>query len=134
MGKNAYVIEHHHGDDGTVSEGKILRDITTKRFDELEKKGLVREATDAEVEAGDQHAFEKDTSGDNDGQGSAFTMKHKSGGKFVITGPGLPEDGEAVQGKEAAQARLAALQDAAGEKQAATPENKQAPEPANKGA
>jgi len=67
MGKNAMVLEHHHGDDGTVSEGKILRDITQKRFDELEAKGLVREATKAEVEAGDQHAFEKDASSGDDG-------------------------------------------------------------------
>lgn len=63
MGKNAFVVEHHHGDDGTVSEGRILRDIPQKRFDELEKKGLVREATAEEVEAGDQHPFEKDTTG-----------------------------------------------------------------------
>ncbi|MFX4086161.1 hypothetical protein ACKU27_13770 [Sphingobium yanoikuyae] len=78
MGKNAYVIEHHHGDDGTVSEGKILRDITTKRFDELEKKGLVREATDAEVEAGDQHAFDKDTSGEAGAEGEGGGEKQKA--------------------------------------------------------
>lgn len=77
MGKNAYVIEHHHGDDGTVSEGKILRDITQKRFDELEKKGLVREASAAEVEAGDQHAFEKDASGDAGGDGDGQGEKKK---------------------------------------------------------
>lgn len=80
MGKNAFVIEHHHGDDGTVSEGKILRDISQKRFDELEKKGLVREATAAEVEAGDQHAFEKDTSGDagDEGDGEDQGEKQKA--------------------------------------------------------
>ncbi|WP_294390420.1 hypothetical protein [uncultured Sphingomonas sp.] len=60
--KNAYVISDHHGDNGTVREGKILRDVQTKRFDELEARGLVREATAAEVEAGDQHSIEPDPS------------------------------------------------------------------------
>ena len=50
--KNAYVIEHHLGDNGTVTEGMILSGITDKRFAELEKKGLVREATAEEVDKG----------------------------------------------------------------------------------
>jgi hypothetical protein len=58
--KNALVLEDHFGDDGSVTAGMILKDITGTRFDELEKKGLVREATDKEVKAGHQHAFEKD--------------------------------------------------------------------------
>jgi hypothetical protein len=62
--KNALVLEDHYGDDGAVRAGGILRDVTTKRFEELEKKGLVRTATDAEVKVGDQHAFEKDESGE----------------------------------------------------------------------
>lgn len=62
--KNALVIEDHHGDSGTVTVGMILRGVSNKRFDELEKRGLVREATNEEVEAGDQHAFEKDRSAD----------------------------------------------------------------------
>jgi hypothetical protein len=64
--KNAYVMEHHHGDDGTVGEGTILRDVSTKRFEELEKKGLVREATDAEVKAGSQYSIDPDPSVDPD--------------------------------------------------------------------
>jgi len=50
--KNGYVLEHHRGDNGTVDEGMILVDMTTQRFAELEKKGLVREATADEVEKG----------------------------------------------------------------------------------
>lgn len=65
--KNALVLDDHFGDDGSVTAGMILKDITSKRFEELEKKGLVREATAEEVKAGDQHAFEKDTS-DDDGE------------------------------------------------------------------
>ncbi|NYT43112.1 hypothetical protein HZY97_20220 [Sphingomonas sp. R-74633] len=60
--KNALVLHDHFGDDGMATEGKILRGITTKRFEALEKQGLVREATADDLEAGDQHAFEKDTS------------------------------------------------------------------------
>lgn len=62
--KNALVLDDHYGDDGHVTAGKILRGITAKRFEELEKSGLVREATDEEVEAGDQIPFEKDVSAD----------------------------------------------------------------------
>lgn len=47
--KNAYVMVDHHGDDGTVREGAILRDVTGERFAALEKAGLVREASAAEV-------------------------------------------------------------------------------------
>ena len=36
--KNAYVLEHHYGDDGDTPAGSILVDVSTKRFDELEKK------------------------------------------------------------------------------------------------
>jgi hypothetical protein len=52
--KNAYVLEHHLGDDGTVSEGMILSDVSDQRFKHLEQRGLVREATAAEVKAGYQ--------------------------------------------------------------------------------
>lgn len=68
MGKNAMVLDDHFGDDGFVTAGVILRDVTTKRFDELEKKGLVREATTKEVEAGDQHSIESDPSKDDGGE------------------------------------------------------------------
>lgn len=60
--KNAFVKEDHFGDDGSVTAGMILKDMANTRFDELEKKGLVREATDKEVKAGSKHAFEKDDS------------------------------------------------------------------------
>jgi len=60
--KNALVLDDHFGDDGSVTAGMILKDITNTRFDELEKKGLVREATDKEVKAGSKHDFEKDES------------------------------------------------------------------------
>jgi Lon protease-like protein len=50
--KNALVLHQHLGDDGAVSEGMILRDITSKRFDILEKAGLIRQATDAEMKEG----------------------------------------------------------------------------------
>lgn len=56
--KNGYVLEDHHGDNGTVSVGMILRDMSTQRFNELEKKGLVRVATDEEVEKGYQPPFQ----------------------------------------------------------------------------
>jgi hypothetical protein len=55
--KNAFVLVHHLGDNGTVDEGMILEGITEKRFDALEKKGLVREATAAEVKEGYKAPF-----------------------------------------------------------------------------
>lgn len=64
--KNAYVIEDHYGDDGTATEGMILTDVTAKRFEELEKKGLVREATAAEVKAGSQHKIDADPTPDDE--------------------------------------------------------------------
>lgn len=60
--KNAIVLDDHFGDNGSVTAGMVLTEMTTTRFDELEKKGLVREATDKEVKAGHQHAIEKDES------------------------------------------------------------------------
>lgn len=60
MAKNALVLDDHFGDDGAVAAGDILTDVTSKRFDELEKRGLVREATAAEVKAGSQRSIERD--------------------------------------------------------------------------
>lgn len=60
--KNAYVLEDHFGDDGAVTTGMILLDVTNKRFDELEKNGLIREATAKEVEIGYQPPFTSDES------------------------------------------------------------------------
>lgn len=62
MGKNAMVLDDHFGDDGFVTAGRILKDVATKRFEDLEKKGLIREATAEEVKAGDQHQIEADPS------------------------------------------------------------------------
>ena len=76
--KNAFVLVDHLGDDGNVSTGMILKDVNMKRFGELEKRGLVREATSEELRTGYKPPFEA-------------------------------------------------------EKAAATPQNKQAPAPANKG-
>jgi hypothetical protein len=61
--KNAIVLVHHLGDDGVVDEGMILTDVATKRFDTLEKSGLIREATAEEVKAGYQPKIDKDESG-----------------------------------------------------------------------
>lgn len=62
--KNAFVTSDHHGDNGTVREGMILRDMAQKRFDELEKIGLVREATAEEVEKGYEPVIEGDPTKD----------------------------------------------------------------------
>ncbi len=77
MSKNAIVLDDHFGDDGYVTAGMILRDMTTKRFDELEKKGLIREATAEEVEAGDQHSIEPDPSKDEEGEKKAPESSNK---------------------------------------------------------
>jgi hypothetical protein len=71
MSKNAIVLGDHYGDDGHVTAGMILTNVSITRFKELEEKGLVREATAAEVKAGDQHTFEKDRTGDEGGEKKA---------------------------------------------------------------
>ncbi|MBB3347325.1 hypothetical protein [Sphingomonas sp. BK069] len=76
--KNAYVTSDHHGDSGTVREGMILGDMTQKRFDELEKLGLVREATAAEVEKGYEPQIENDpTKDEGEGQKQAAAPANK---------------------------------------------------------
>lgn len=111
--KNAYVLSHHHGDNGTVSEGAILTDITDQRFNALEKQGLVREATAAEVKKGSKIPF-------------------KESGQ-VIAG-----EAEEAEAKEAAEkiakeaAEKEAAEKVAAEKQASEPENKAAPKAGNK--
>jgi len=67
---NAYVLIHHFGDEGNVSEGMILRDLPSKRFNELEGRGLVREATAAELKAGYRPPFDRE--GDSGGQLTAI--------------------------------------------------------------
>lgn len=67
--KNAYVLDDHFGDNGSVTAGMILTDMANGRFDELEKKGLVREATEKEVKAGHQHALDVDESKQDDAGG-----------------------------------------------------------------
>lgn len=84
--KNAFVLQHHLGDDGVVDEGMILKDVATKRFEILEKAGLVREATDAEVEAGYQPKIDEDESGgvladDDDGEKDGQPHKNKQAPK-----------------------------------------------------
>lgn len=76
MSKNAMVLDDHFGDDGSVTAGRILKDVATKRFEELEKKGLVREATAEEVKAGDQHQIEADPTKD-DGEKKADDPANK---------------------------------------------------------
>ena len=71
MSKNAYVLDDHYGDNGSVTAGMILRDISSTRFTELEKKKLVREATAAEVKAGDQHSIDADPSKQEGGEKQA---------------------------------------------------------------
>lgn len=61
--KNAIVLVDHLGDDGTVTTGMILTDVQAKRFDHLEKRGLVREATADEVKEGYKPPFEAEKSG-----------------------------------------------------------------------
>lgn len=63
--KNAFVIEHHLGDDGAVDVGMILTDVTEKRFEALKRRGLVREASDKEVKEGYRPDFPKDRSGED---------------------------------------------------------------------
>lgn len=82
MSKNAFVLHDHYGDDGSVTEGMILRDVTSKRFEELEKGGLVREATAEEVEAGFAPSIEPDPSkadegADEDGAKAAKSPSNK---------------------------------------------------------
>lgn len=62
--KNAFVMEHHLGDDGAVDVGMILAGISDKRFEALKRRGLVREATEKEVKEGYRPDFQKDRSAD----------------------------------------------------------------------
>lgn len=55
--KNALVLVDHLGDDGIVTTGRILKDLTMKRFEQLEKRNLVREATAKEVQEGYKPPF-----------------------------------------------------------------------------
>lgn len=49
--KNAIVLVDHHGDDGTVRAGTILKDLSDQRFAALEKRGLIREAKAADTKS-----------------------------------------------------------------------------------
>ena len=71
MSKNAMVLDDHYGDNGSVTAGMILKNISDTRFAELEKKSLVREATPAEVKAGDQHSIDADPSKKEGGEKQA---------------------------------------------------------------
>lgn len=120
--KNAYVIEHHLGDNGNVTDGMILENITQKRFDALEKKGLVREATAAEVKEGFKAPFtasgttivgEVEVNGALSGGGGGDDGG--DGGDGEVDGEG-EVDGDVEGGKKAAP----------------KPANKAAPKPLNK--
>lgn len=58
--KNAYVLEDHFGDNGHARPDMVLTDVSEVRFAELERQGLVREATAAEVKEGSKHTIERD--------------------------------------------------------------------------
>jgi hypothetical protein len=95
--KNAYVTEHHSGDDGTVDVGMILLDVSNKRFGELEKLGLVREATPEEVKAGYQPQIEADPSkrADDDDNDDDGVDLFAGGDSALVTGlRGEIEDGK----------------------------------------
>lgn len=47
--KDAYTLVEHRGDDGRNWPGRIVLDLSDQRFGELEKQGLVREATGDEA-------------------------------------------------------------------------------------
>jgi hypothetical protein len=47
--KDAYVLVAHAGDRGRLDEGDVVLDLSNNRFEDLEKLGLVREATGDEV-------------------------------------------------------------------------------------
>jgi hypothetical protein len=51
MSKNAFVLRIHSNGAETFVERTVVEDMTNERFDALEKQGLVREATAAEVKA-----------------------------------------------------------------------------------
>ncbi|WP_313434355.1 hypothetical protein [Novosphingobium sp.] len=74
--KNAFVLVDHHGDNGTVTEGMILKDVATKRFDDLVKAKLVREATADEVKKGFAPAFTSE-----EGEKQAATPANKAAPK-----------------------------------------------------
>ena len=132
MSKNALVLDDHYGDNGAVTAGMILRNITSTRFNELAKKGLVREATPEEVKAGDQHAFEKDESEQLREDGPTVE-------EYVAAGyqaANYPPQGYASRSTEAEITAAIAAQAKAGakpeDKQAPKPEDKKAPEAKNK--
>jgi len=49
--KTAFVLVAHVGDRGRKDEGDVIPDLTNQRFEDLEKVGLVREATADEIKA-----------------------------------------------------------------------------------
>jgi len=58
MAKNAYVTRLHTNGTETHVEGDVIENVSNERFNELEKNGLVREATTAEVTAARKQAQE----------------------------------------------------------------------------
>ena len=123
MSKNAIVLDDHYGDDGAVTAGMVLKDVSASRFKELEKNGLVREATAAEVKAGHKLQIEADPS---KSEGNEL----RDDGPTIAAGykaSNYPPEGYASRStpEEIAQA-------VESEKAAASPDNKKAADPKNK--
>ena len=93
MSKNAYVLDDHYGDNGSVTAGMILRDISSTRFTELEKKKLVREATTKEVDAGSQRTI------DHHGQSAGVGLNRRGVVRGRRPGVGRNIDG-GVEGRD----------------------------------
>jgi hypothetical protein len=127
MSKNAIVLDDHYGDDGAVTAGMVLKDVSASRFKELEKKGLVREASAAEVKAGHKLQIETDPT---KGEGNELRDDGPTIAEYVAAGykaSNYPPQGYASRStpEEIAQA-------VESEKAAASPDNKKAADPKNK--
>lgn len=66
-------------------------------------------AIDGLTPVDDAEDDEGDALDDPDETGHGFEMKHLGGGTYLITGPGLADEGEKVKGKDDAQKRFDAL-------------------------
>lgn len=130
MSKNALVLDDHYGDNGHVTAGMILHDVTVTRFNELEKNGLVREATAEEVKAGDRHSIEADPSkgGEGDLREDGPTISEFVDAGYPATG--YPPAGYISRSTPEEIAAAIEAQQKDGKK----PEDKKAADPKNKGA
>lgn len=85
-----------------VSDKAEAKHISAKRADELLATGGAVTPTEAQHEdrQADEGAFDP----------APFTAKHTSGGRYLISGPGLDEPEKVAGGKAAMQARVRELQ------------------------